>query len=183
MKLKTSSAALLVHLSNTSREWCMSNISTLSRVLNVSISSMCCSTLQWPHNERIGVSNHQPHDCLLNRLFKAQIKVNIKAPRHWPLCVEFTGEINMCEINLKHLSQLLRKWTAQGLACVRNKLHCSVDSDRLKRHSKWYCSIEWLLTYPVIAQYKTKILHLQLTTTQHVIHPFLRIYILQSTMI
>ena len=49
-----------------------------------------CS-LQWRHNEHDGVSNHQPHDCLLNRLFKAQIKENIKAPRHWPLCGEFTG--------------------------------------------------------------------------------------------
>ena len=27
-------------------------------------------SLQWRHNERDGVSNHQPHDCLLNRLFK-----------------------------------------------------------------------------------------------------------------
>ena len=26
--------------------------------------------LQWRHNERNGVSNHQPHDCLLNRLFR-----------------------------------------------------------------------------------------------------------------
>ena len=26
-------------------------------------------TLQWHHNERDGVSNHQPHDCLFNRLF------------------------------------------------------------------------------------------------------------------
>ena len=43
-----------------------------------------CS-LQWRHNERDGVSNHQPHDCLLNRLFKAHIIENIKAPRHWPL--------------------------------------------------------------------------------------------------
>ena len=25
--------------------------------------------LQWRHNERGGVSNHQPHDCFLNRLF------------------------------------------------------------------------------------------------------------------
>ena len=49
-------------------------------------------TLQWRHNERIGVSNHQPHDCLLNRLFKAQIEENIKAPRHWPLCGEFASD-------------------------------------------------------------------------------------------
>ena len=27
-------------------------------------------TLQWRHDEREGVSNHQPHDCLLNRLFR-----------------------------------------------------------------------------------------------------------------
>ena len=30
--------------------------------------------LQWRHNERIGVSNHQPHDCLLNRLFRPRSK-------------------------------------------------------------------------------------------------------------
>ena len=46
-------------------------------------------TLQWRHNERDGVSNHQPHDCLLNSLFKAQIKENIKVPRHCP----FMGNI------------------------------------------------------------------------------------------
>ena len=34
--------------------------------------------LQWPHNEHDGVSNHQPHDCLFSRLFKAQIKETTK---------------------------------------------------------------------------------------------------------
>ena len=33
-----------------------------------------------------------PIICLLNPFFQAQIKENIKAPRHWPLCGEFTGE-------------------------------------------------------------------------------------------
>ena len=47
--------------------------------------------LQWHHNEHDDVSNHQPHRCLLKRLFKAQIKENIKAPRHWPLWGEFTS--------------------------------------------------------------------------------------------
>ena len=36
------------------------------------------SPLQWRHNEHDGVSNHQPHDCLLNRLFKAKIKETSK---------------------------------------------------------------------------------------------------------
>ena len=30
--------------------------------------------LQWRHNGQDGVSNHQPHDCLLNRLFKRRSK-------------------------------------------------------------------------------------------------------------
>ena len=31
-------------------------------------------SLEWRHNERDGVSNHQPHDCLLNRLFSRRSK-------------------------------------------------------------------------------------------------------------
>ena len=52
--------------------------------------STICSLL-WRHNERDGVSNHQPHDH--NQPFiQAQIKENFKAPRHCPLCGEFTGD-------------------------------------------------------------------------------------------
>ena len=47
--------------------------------------------LQWRHNEHDGVSNHQPHDCLLNRLFRRRSQ-KIKAPRRWPLCGEFTDD-------------------------------------------------------------------------------------------
>ena len=46
---------------------------------------------QWRHNEGDGVSNHRRLDCLLNRLF-GQIKENTKAPRHWPLWGESTGD-------------------------------------------------------------------------------------------
>ena len=34
--------------------------------------------LQWRHNERDGVSNHQPWDCLLNRLFRRRSKKTSK---------------------------------------------------------------------------------------------------------
>ena len=34
----------------------------------------------------------QPHVCLLNRLFDAQIKESIKAPRQWPLWEVFTSD-------------------------------------------------------------------------------------------
>ena len=49
------------------------------------------SSLQWRHHGRDGISNCQPHHCLLNRLFRHRSKQSIKASRHWPLCVEFTG--------------------------------------------------------------------------------------------
>ena len=60
----------------------------------VILSRLQCVTLQWRHNGCDGVSNHHPHGCLLNRLYRAQIRENIKAPRHWPLCGDspVTGE-------------------------------------------------------------------------------------------
>ena len=54
--------------------------------------SVSMSSLQWRQNERDGVPNHQLHDCLLHRLFKAQIKANIIVPRHWPLCGKLIGD-------------------------------------------------------------------------------------------
>ena len=50
--------------------------------------------LQWRHNEFDCVSNHQPHDCLLNRLFRRRSKKTSKL-RVTGLCVGIspvTGE-------------------------------------------------------------------------------------------
>ena len=43
-------------------------------------------TLQWRHNGRGSVSNHQPHDCFLNRLFRRRSKKTPKL-RVTGLCV------------------------------------------------------------------------------------------------
>ena len=40
--------------------------------------TMILITLQWHHNECSGVSNHQPHDCLLNRLFRRRSNETLK---------------------------------------------------------------------------------------------------------
>ena len=37
-----------------------------------------CVTLQWHHNGHDGISNHQPHHCLLNRLFGRRSKKTSK---------------------------------------------------------------------------------------------------------
>ena len=44
------------------------------------------SSLQWRHNERDSVSNHQPHDCLLKPLFRRRSKKTSKL-RVTGLCV------------------------------------------------------------------------------------------------
>ena len=43
-------------------------------------------TLRWRHNDHAGVSNHQPHGCLLNRLFRRKSKETSKL-RVTGLCV------------------------------------------------------------------------------------------------
>ena len=43
-------------------------------------------SLRWCHNGRDSVSNHQPHDCLLNRLFRRRSKKTSKL-RVTGLCV------------------------------------------------------------------------------------------------
>ena len=52
--------------------------------------------LQWRHNERDGVSNHQPRHCLLNRLFRRRSK-RTSTLRVTGLCVgnsPMTGEFH-----------------------------------------------------------------------------------------
>ena len=44
------------------------------------------SPLLWRHNDHDGVSNHQPHGCLLNRLFRRRSK-KISKLRVTGLCV------------------------------------------------------------------------------------------------
>ena len=54
-------------------------------------------TLQWRHNERDGVSNHQPHDCFLNCLFRRRSTKTSK--------LRVTG---LCEGNERYKSWLFK---------------------------------------------------------------------------
>ena len=48
-------------------------------------------TTQWRHNDHDGVSKSPASRLFTQPFIQTQIKENIKAPRHWPLCGEFTG--------------------------------------------------------------------------------------------
>ena len=52
------------------------------------------SSLHWRHNDHDSVPNHDLGRLFTQSFIQTQIKENIKAPRHWPLCGEFsrTGE-------------------------------------------------------------------------------------------
>ena len=54
------------------------NIAYITAYLTLTDELWVVFTLQWLHNERDGVSNHQPHDCLFNRLFRSRSKKTSK---------------------------------------------------------------------------------------------------------
>ena len=114
-------------------------------------------SLQWRHNEHDGVSNHQPHDCLLNRLFRHRSKRTSK-PSVTCLCAgnsSVTGEFpaqrasNLENISIWwHLhdanygvyfgSQLHGWWTSFRRNGVRNDLcdrFASTSGASLRRKS------------------------------------------------
>ena len=78
------------HVIPSSRIWEGDNDHGCWRGGHVGASRTCTTlmSLQWRHNDLDGVSNHQPHACLLNRLFRRRSKKTSK------LCV--TG---LCEGN------------------------------------------------------------------------------------
>ena len=56
-------------------------------------------SLEWRHNGHDGISNHQPHDCLLNRLFKRRSNKTSKP--------HVTG---LCEVNSMVTGEFPHKW-------------------------------------------------------------------------
>ena len=80
--------------------------------------------LQWRHKKCDGVAIHQPHYCLNNRLFKAQIKENIKAPHHWPSRGEFIGDFDefptqrASNANQRHHPFCLRLLLRNYISCI-----------------------------------------------------------------
>ena len=58
---------------------CIPNRNAVKYFITLScVSKAPLMTLQWRHYERSGVSNHQPRDCLLKRLFRRRSKKTAK---------------------------------------------------------------------------------------------------------
>ena len=87
-------------------------------------------TLQWRHNEHDGVSNHQPHHCLLNRLFGCRSKKTSKL-RVTGLCAgnspgtgEFPAQMSNSAENVSIW------WCHHGVFVERN-------SEKISRVIRW----------------------------------------------
>ena len=61
-----------------------------STCMPTTVSCILHLALQWRHNDHDGVSMHQPHGCLLNRLFRRISKNASKLRVTGLLCGEFT---------------------------------------------------------------------------------------------
>ena len=80
-------------------------------------------SLQWRHNGRDGVSNHQSHHCLLNRLFRCRSKKTSKV-RVTGLCAgnsPVTGEFpTQMASDVENVSIW---WRHHGMCVWRTSLH------------------------------------------------------------
>ena len=118
-------------------------------------------SLQWIHNERDGVSNHQPHDCLLSRLFRHRSR---KTSKHCvsglcegksPVTGEFPAQraSNVENISIwwrHHVINYIsnRTQSANYHECVLNSetLKCLVPKVPLRvLYSSWFTSMTCFL--------------------------------------
>ena len=61
-------------------------------------------TFQWHHNERDGISNHQPKNCLLNCLFRSRSKKHQSS-----VSLAFVQGMHQWTVNSLHKGPLMRK--------------------------------------------------------------------------
>ena len=98
------------------------------------------STLQWRHNERHGVSNHQRLESLLNRLFRRRskkipkLRVTVLCEGNSPVIMKMKYALERCSINALWMSQLSKiSDTAVRVIRVILKKMCTI------LHSVGFC--------------------------------------------
>ena len=81
------------------------------------------TSLQRRHNGRDGVTNHQPHHCLLNRLFRwrskkiSKLRVTGLCGWNWPVTGEFPAQMAS---NAENVSIWWRHHVLSGFLCAGN---------------------------------------------------------------
>ena len=113
-------------------------------------------TLQWRHNGHDGVSNHQPHDCLLNRLFRRRSKKTSKLR-----VTNFVRGINRWPVNSTH------KWpVTQKMFPFDDVIMEVLFTKSSSTAYPWYV-IGWQLCCPPLESNAVKLLQAKVILTKN----------------
>ena len=93
------------------------------------LSAKMC-TLQWRHKELAGISNHQPHDFLLNRLFTRRSKKTSPWPvwgiHRWPANTPHKGPVTRKIFSLDDVIMSTEKGR-HGVVYGLHKIQCLIQ--------------------------------------------------------
>ena len=110
--------------------------------------------LRWRHNGCDSVSNHQPHDCLLNRLFRRRSKKTSKL-RVTGLCVgnsqqtvEFPAQMAS---NAENVSIWWRHHAQKSTnMCIFRGMHCTFVDDGMYFNTCFGIGGNWFRKSPIL---------------------------------
>ena len=105
------------------------------------------SPLQWRHNMHDGVSNHQPHDCLLNRLFRRRSKKTSQVPslafvrgiHRWPVKSLHKGPVTRENVSIwwrHHGNIYLRTFSLEIAQTYTTKLYLKIANQNCSHTSQ-----------------------------------------------
>ena len=107
-------------------------------------------SLQWRHNHRDGVSNHQPHDCILNRLFRRRSNKKMKSSALRVLCEgnsPVTGEFPTQRTrNAEKVSIWWRLHDYTVISRVSGTIQCMRPANKRRRYIVTSSFIGWAYT-------------------------------------
>ena len=101
-------------------------------------------SLQWRHNGRDDVSNHQPHDCLLNRLFRRRSKKTSKL-RVTGLCAGNSPVTGEFPAQMASSAENVSIWWRHHVNVILFYINCSSNCVSLNKRE----TITWTNNDPI----------------------------------
>ena len=105
----------------------MGSFESYSYLVGFTASNLLSTSLQWRNNDHDGVSNHQPHGCLLDRLFRRRSKKTPKL-RVTGLCAgNYPGPANSLHKwpvtrKMFPFDDVIMIWNMSAVFCAENKI-------------------------------------------------------------
>ena len=102
-----------------------------------------CNSLRWRHNDHAGVSDHQPHGCLLNRLFRRKSKKTAKL-RVAGICAGNSPGTGEFPAQMASYAENVSIWWRHHVWRIGVKLLSRLTVTKCKPHaSLWNAITQW----------------------------------------